>query len=396
MNTVQRYKYALLGLLLSAFPSVASAQQYIRTDLVSSIPGVGTNLTNPLDTQLINPWGLARSAASTWWVSDNGTGLATLYNGIGTKQGLVVTIPSASDKNPPSPPTGIVANGTADFALPGSTAAKFIFVTEEGVIAAWNSGPAAVLIKDNSSKGAIYKGVAIAESNGKHFLYVANFHSGEIEVYDSTFTRIQLDKGAFRDDGDDDFFDYDRDNHDGDGDHDRDGHYGYGGFKEHRSNFAPFNVQAVGTNLYVAYAKQDNKKEDEVAGAGLGFVDVFDPAGHRLARLQHGPWFNAPWGMTLAPGEFGEFSHSLLVGMFGSGQIAAFNPVNGRFIGLMKTSDNSTLTIEGLWALGFGAGNINSGPYNTLFFTAGPNDEQDGDFGTLVPVAAELNEIDEP
>jgi len=400
MNMLQKWKYAVLALSLLTLPSVASAQQYTQTNLVSSIPGVGTNPTNPLDAQLINPWGMTRSTGSTWWVSDNGAGIATLYNGVGTKQGLVVTIPAASGQNPPSTPTGIIANGTADFALPGSTAAKFIFVTEQGVIAAWNGGTAAVLIKDNSSKGAIYKGVAIGESKGQHFLYVANFHSGEIEVYDSTFTRVKLDKGAFRDDDDDDFFDYDRDDHDHDrdrdNDHDRDHHYGYDGGKEHRSSFAPFNVQAIGTNLYVAYAKQDDKKTDEVAGAGLGFVDVFDTDGRRLARLQHGSWFNAPWGMALAPGEFGEFSHSLLVGMFGSGQIAAFNPVNGRFIGLVKKPDNSTLSIEGLWALGFGAGNANSGPYNTLFFTAGPNDENDGIFGTLVPVTTELNEIDEP
>jgi uncharacterized protein (TIGR03118 family) len=385
MNILQKWKYAVLVLSLLALPSVASAQQYTQTNLVSSIPGVGTNPTNPLDTQLINPWGLTRSAGSTWWVSDNGTGLATLYNGIGTKQGLVVTIPSASGKNPPSPPTGIVANGTADFPLPGSTAAKFIFVTEEGVIAAWNGGATATIIKDNSSKGAIYKGVTIAESNGKHFLYVANFHSGEIEVYDSAFTRVSLDKHAFdADDDDDRDHDFDRDRR---GEHD---------FDEHHRHFAPFNVQAIGTNLYVAYAKQDDKKEDDLAGAGLGFVEVFDPAGHRLARLQDGSWFNAPWGMALAPGEFGEFSHSLLVGMFGSGQIAAFNPVNGRFIGLMKKPDNSTLSIDGLWAFGFGAGNANSGPYNTLFFTAGPNDEHDGIFGTLVSVITELNEIDEP
>ena len=138
------------------------------------------------------------------------------------------------------------------------------------------------------------------------------------------------------------------------------------------------------------------RNKDEVAGAGLGFVDVFNPAGKRLARLQSGPWFNAPWGMALAPGEFGEFSDSLLVGMFGSGQIAAFNPVNGRFVGLMKKPDNSILSIDGLWALGFGAGNTNSGPYNTLFFTSGPTAENDGTFGTLVPVATELSEIDEP
>jgi uncharacterized protein (TIGR03118 family) len=385
MNAIKKkcVGYAAIALALFLVPSLTFAQQYIRTDLVSSIPGQGTNATNPLDAQLINPWGLTRSATSTWWLSNNHTGLATLFSGAGNKQGLIVTIPVPPGANPPSNPTGIVANGTTDFALPGSTAAKFIFVTEQGVIAAWNGGNAAVIVKDNSKKGAIYKGCTIAEWNGKHYLYVANFHSGEIEVYDSAFMPVQLDKHAFLGDDADDHFDFDHDQFGGD-------HH------EQRRDFAPFNVQAIGTNVYVSYAKQDAKRQDEVDGAGLGFVDVFNPAGQRLARLQTGPWFNAPWGLALAPGEFGEFSHSLLVGMFGSGQIAAFNPVNGGFIGLMKKPDNSTLSIDGLWALDFGAGNANSGPYNTLFFTAGPNNENDGAFGTLVPVATELNEIDEP
>ncbi|MBZ5641680.1 MAG: TIGR03118 family protein [Acidobacteriia bacterium] len=369
-----------LSLLSALAPTVAFAQQYNRTDLVSSIPGDGTNPLNGHDTQLVNSWGLTRSAASAWWISDNGTGLATVYNGVGNKA-LTVTIPVPQGINQHSSPTGVVANGTGDFALPGSTAAKFIFVTEEGTIAAWNGGAAAVIVKDNSDKGAVYKGVTIAEWNGKHFLYAANFHSGEIEVYDSTFQPVKLDDDAFRGGRDNDSRDYDRDRDDRDGD---------------RRGFAPFNVQAIGTNLYVSYAKQDAAAKDEVDGAGLGFVNIFSPGGKRLAHLQSGPWFNAPWGMSLAPGEFGEFSHSLLVGMFGSGQIAAFNPVNGHFLGLMRKSDNSTLTIDGLWALAFGAGNANSGPYNTLFFTAGPNNENDGTFGTLVPVATELNEIDEP
>ena len=371
-----------ISLLSVLVPSAAFAQQYNRTDLVSSIPGDGTNPLNGHDTQLVNSWGLTRSAASAFWISDNGTGLATVYNGVGNKT-LTVTIPVPSGVNQHSSPTGVVANGTRDFALPGSTAAKFIFVTEEGTIAAWNGGAAAVIVKDNSGKRAVYKGCTIAEWNGKHFLYVANFQSGEIEVYDSTFQPVNLDPDAFR---------KDRNKNDRDFDHDRNGG---DDVRDHR-DFAPFNVQAIGTNLYVTYAKQDAARKDEVDGAGLGFVNIFTPGGKRLARLQSGPWFNAPWGIALAPGEFGEFSHSLLVGMFGSGQIAAFNPVNGRFLGLMKKSDNSTLTIDGLWALVFGAGNANSGAYNTLFFTAGPNNENDGTFGTLVPVSTELTEIDEP
>ncbi len=156
-------------------------------------------------------------------------------------------------------------------------------------------------------------------------------------------------------------------------------------------------MQAIGTNIYVAFAKQDKDKHDDVPGPGIGFVTVFDTTGRRLARLQNGDWFNAPWGIAMAPGEFGEFSHALLVGMFGSGQIAAFNPIDGRFLGLtMQAGNDSPLKIDGLWALGLGAGNANSGPYNTLFFTAGPNDEHDGLFGTLVPISTELAEADEP
>jgi uncharacterized protein (TIGR03118 family) len=390
MNAVKKILDPRLVLLLSflLFPSLMFAQHYTETDLVSSIPLIGTNPTNGHDTQLVNAWGLTRSAASPWWISDNGTGLATVYNGVGTKvQTLIVTIPVPPGVTTHASPTGAVVNGTpTDFLLPTtpSVTAKFIFVTEEGVIAGWNSGSAAVIAKDNSKKGAVYKGCTIAEWNGKHYLYVTNFHSGEVEVYDSTFTRVTLDKHAFEADDDDDVdFDHDRGN-------DR--------FDDHRRNFAPFNVQAIGTNLYVTFAKQDRDKHDEVDGAGLGFVDVFNPAGRRLARLQRGSWFNAPWGVALAPGEFGEFSHSLLVGMFGDGQIAAFNPVDGSFIGLMKKHDDSILTIPGLWALSFGAGNTNSGPYNTLYFTAGPNEESDGLFGNLVvdSTTTELGEVDEP
>jgi uncharacterized protein (TIGR03118 family) len=255
-------------------------------------------------------------------------------------------------------------------------------VTEDGTIATWISGPTAAVLIDNSKSGAVYKGCTIAEVDGKHYLYVANFHSGEVEVYDKDFQRVKLQGKAFVDD-------------DNDNDNDDDGHGP--SFKGPKGHFAPFNVQAIGTNIFVAYAMQDADKHDDMPGPGLGFVTVFDTTGRRLARLQHGDWFNAPWGLAMAPGEFGEFSHALLVGMFGSGQIAAFNPINQKFIGLMKTADNdSILSIDGLWALGFGAGNANSGLYNTLYFTAGPNDEHDGLFGTLVPIPSELTEVDEP
>ena len=158
--------------------------------------------------------------------------------------------------------------------------------------------------------------------------------------------------------------------------------------------FAPFNIQGIGPNLYVTYAKQDGTQHDDVPGAGLGFVNVFGTRGQLLARLQHGPWLNAPWGVVQAPAYFGEFSHSVLIGNFGAGTIAAFNAVTGQFLGNVLNPDGSTLAIDGLWGLGFGNGGA-SGPGNTLFFTAGPNDESNGVFGTLVPIAAE-NDNDEP
>src|SRR2546427_11653372 len=150
--------HGIFALFLLVLTPAAFAQHYIQTNLVSSIPGVGTNPTNGLDAQLINAWGLARSTTSPWWVADNGTGLSTIYNGSGTKQGLVVTIPVPAGHSSPSAPTGVVFNGTCGFQLPGGVAAKFVFVTEDGTIAAWNAGTTAVIVVDNSSKGAIYKG----------------------------------------------------------------------------------------------------------------------------------------------------------------------------------------------------------------------------------------------
>jgi uncharacterized protein (TIGR03118 family) len=381
LSSISRWHAALaLLLLLSLFPSAAFAQHYTEKDLVSNLSGVGHGAT-PVDADLVNAWGLTRSAGSPWWVSDNGTGKATVYDGTGLKQNLTVTVPGGS---PHSAPTGVVANGTTSEFL----GARFIFVTEDGTIAGFTGGTTVVTEKNNSTSGAVYKGCTIAEWNGKHYLYAANFHSGKIEVYDSTFTAVSLSKHAF--DADDDDFDLGRGH--SDFDHDR---WGRHDFDEHHRHFAPFNVQAIGSNVFVSYAEQDDQKHDEVAGPGLGFVIVFSPSGERLARLQHGSWFDAPWGMAMAPSGFGEFSHSLLVGNFGSGQIAAFNPVNGKFIGLMKKPDDSILSIDGLWALAFG-GSANSGPFNTLFFTAGPNGESNGIFGTLVSIAAEINEIDEP
>jgi uncharacterized protein (TIGR03118 family) len=346
-----------VSFLLSTF---AFAQHYTQKNLVSDISG-NAAITDP---NLKNAWGLARSATSPWWVADNSSGLSTLYQAAGTIVPLVVTIPSPPDGTGPAAPTGIIFNGTTGFVLANGKSAAFIFDTEDGTIAAWNGGTTAVLEVDNSHNKAVYKGLTLSEIHGVHYLYATNFRAGRVEVYDTNFHRVRLSEEDFDDD-------------------------------RLPRGFAPFNIQAIGENIIVTYAKQNAEKHDDVAGAGLGFVDVYSRSGRLVARLEHGPWLNSPWGIVMAPGEFGEFSHSLLIGNFGSGQIAAYNPVSARFEGLVRNLDNSILSIDGLWGLSFGNGAA-AGPSTTLFFSAGPNGEADGLFGTLTPLPAELTEEDEP
>jgi uncharacterized protein (TIGR03118 family) len=316
-----------------------------------------------LDTNLANPWGLARSSGSPWWVANNGTGTSTLYNGSGTPQPLVVTVPPAPGSSEGGVPTGLVFNGTSDFVLPSGSPARFIFVGEDGTISGWNGGSDAVIVAKDPK--AVYKGAAIANFRGANYLYVTNFAKKRIEVFDTHFARV---RSLARDDGDDD------DDH------------GHG--RKVPKSFSPFNVVNIGNSLYVTFAKVDPATFDDVVGPGLGFVEVFTPGGHLIRRLQHGDWLNAPWGVTLAPSDFGAFSHYLLVGQFGSGQIAAYNLETGKFAGLVRDPGDQVLAIEGLWALSFGNG-ANAGSATTLFFTAGIEDEAHGLFGTLAPIAAE-------
>jgi uncharacterized protein (TIGR03118 family) len=364
-------KFILIAMLTaSVFPALTFAQHYTQTNLVSDIAGLAANR----DGNLVNAWGLARSPGSPWWVGNNGTGTSTLYDGSGnafpTASPLVVNIPTT--KNAPAgttgTPTGVVFNGSTDFAVAPGKPAIFIFVSEDGTISGWNPGvdPLNAIRKVDRGEKAIYKGATIGEFRGNRYLYVTNFHSGQVEVYDTNFNRVHAFDEAFTDD---------------DHDHDADDRHS-------RRGYAPFNIQNVGGNLVVTYAQQDSAKKDEVDGTGLGFVNIFSPGGRFLTQLQNGDWFNAPWGVAMAPEDFGEFSHSLLIGNFGSGKIAAFNPVTFQFRGFMKNPDNSPIVIDGLWALVFG-NSANAGPYNSLFFTAGIQDEAHGLFGNLTAVAGE-------
>jgi len=355
-QSAQLFRRLAAGLACGALGLAAPvwAAHYEQTNLVSDVPGVAP----VTDAGLVNAWGLARSATSPWWVADNGSSLSTLYNGAGTKLSLVVSIPSGA-------PTGIVFNGTTDFQIATGQPARFLFVTEEGGLAGWNPAVnlgATVLMVNNAGR-ANYKGLALAQSNGANYLYAANFSAGTIDVFDKVFAPAALPPMAFRD-------------------------------RHVPRGFAPFNVQAIGDKVYVAYARQDAQKEDEVEGRGLGFVSVFAPDGKWLMRLRRGPWMNAPWGIALAPANFGRFSGKLLVGQFGSGRIAAFDPHTGNFLGLVRGAHGKPIEIDGLWGLAFG-NDGSAGPSTTLYFAAGPDDETHGLFGTLTP-APHDEEDDEP
>jgi len=381
MEFVSKTMKSLFVLLLAllSYPGGVFAQHYIQTNLVSDMPGVAPTV----DPNLVNPWGLSRSSTSPWWVSDNNSGDSTLYTGTGSiipinGNGIVTILPS---KDAPAgtlgSPTGTVYNGSTDFVIPAPNGkpAVFLFATEDGTISGWNGGPSAVRVVDHndngSPNGAVFKGLTSAVWNGNRYLYVTNFRVGRVEVYDTNFNRVELGDEAF-DPG-------------GDGDNDSDDGHG----AEHvPQGFAPFNIQNIGGSLFVTYAKQDAVRHDDVAGPGNGYVEIFTPSGKHIGHLQHGAWLNSPWGVVWTPRDFGVFSNTILVGNFGSGWIAAFNGFTRKFIGFVENPDSSILTIDGLWALTFGNG-ATAGPSTTLYFTAGPDQESHGLFGTLTPVKAE-------
>ncbi|HXK09743.1 MAG TPA: TIGR03118 family protein [Vicinamibacteria bacterium] len=351
----------------------AEAQHYTQTNLISDEMGQAANQ----DPNLVNPWGLSRSSTSPWWVANNGTGTATLYNGsTGLPVSLVVTIPPATGSDP-GVPTGTVFNGTPAFELAPGKTARFLFATEDGTISGWNPAVDAThAVIKVTSKHAVYKGLAIATHGGAWFLYATNFAKGRIDVFDSSFHAVSLPGGDGHHVAMAEEFGGDRDEH--------------GAFRDERlpRGYSPFGIQNIGGDLYVTFAKTQEGSTDEQHGTGFGYVDVFSPSGRLLRRLEHGDWLNAPWGLALAPGDFGAFSHNLLVGQFGSGAVAAYDVASGRFLGEMKDMTDKVLMIDGLWALAFGNGS-SAGPLNTLFFTAGIDDEGHGLFGTLTAPTAE-------
>ena len=363
----------MLALCLSA---VCFGQQYKQTDLVS----------NGSDPDLTNPWGLSRGSGSPWWVSDNATGLSTLYNGAGAKQGLVVTIPARVAGKTGSP-TGTIFNGNpADFWLAKGAQAIFLFSTIDGTIAGWNPGvgletgqqpPSTHAVTAAKGKeGSVYTGLTSAEVDGKSYLYAANFGKGRVDVYNSAFEPVHFYSGPWEPKPFTDEF--------------------------LPPEYVPFNVQAIGEDIVVTYALHQPGMPVETDGPGLGYVDIYSAHGRLLRRLEHGDWLNAPWGVALAPLDFGKFSHSLLVGQFAgggtsesSGWIAAYNLTTGRFEGLLQDSKGKPLTIQGVWALSPGnasPGNLDASasPAAEVYFTAGPNGGSGGLFGYLTAVSKDL------
>jgi len=364
LRTLSRAAFAVPTFIcLSLFVTPVFAQ-YTRTDLVSNQAGVAP----AQDGHLVNGWGLVALPTSPFWVSDNGTGFSTLYNGAGQQIHLFVTIPPA----PSSPagtlgtPTGVVGNistNPKDFTFTNpendkSGAAIFIFATLDGTISAWNptvdgvdptTGLShATVAADRSGVGAVYTGLAIAvNSSGKAFLYAADDGPNRrVDVFDSTFTLVQSfdDPGIPRD-------------------------------------FTPYGIQAIGGQIWVTFTAL-NKAQG-------GFVDVFDTEGILVKHFAaHGP-LHSPWGLAQAPPDFGPMSNVILISNnISRGRINAFNPQTGQFLGPLRDASGNPIEIDSVWALQFGHGQVggppsNNGTVNQLFFTAGPNNYANGLFGVI-------------
>jgi uncharacterized protein (TIGR03118 family) len=361
-------------LAFSMIGGVAFAQHYGQTNLVANTSG-----TAPVtDAAMVNPWGLARSSSSPWWIADNATGLSTLYNGAGTKSALTVTIPAATMGNTGSP-TGIIFNGSpADFLLATGAPASFIFCTTDGTIVGWNRTLGAVTVV-KTTDGSVYTGLTSATVKGKRRLYAANFTKGTVDVYDNAFHRVAM--GEER-------------------------HEHGEAFDDDRlpPDYVPFNVQAIGNDVVVTYALHEEGNPFETDGPGFGYVDIFSSEGRLERRLEHGDWLNAPWGVALAPLDFGAFSHDLLVAQFAgggttdsSGYIAAYDMATGKFEGLLEDAAGTPIAINGIWAISFGNTSPNNynapgAPAAELYFTAGPNHGSGGLFGYLTAVSTDLVE----
>jgi len=323
-----------LGLVLLMVPALAQAQ-YQLTKLVSNQV---TSTIPTIDPLLANPWGLARSAGSPWWISDNDTGWSTLYNAAGTQIALKVAIPTAGNGpvnatglNGPGTPTGIVANASkTDFQVSG-VASSFIFAALDGTISAWPglNKNLATLVVDNSASKASYTGLAITSNPTGNFLYAADNTNNKIDMFDGNFNLVQ----SFGD-------------------------------PAVPSNFSVFGVQDINGMVYVTYAVPN-------VGSG-GYVDIFQENGTFVKTLTHSEFLNQAWGIALAPSNFGPLSNTLLISNNSvDGNIFGFDPVTGKLVGTIRDQNGKQIILNNLWGIAFGGGTANNGATNELFVTVG-------------------------
>lgn len=312
--------------------------RFAETGLISDATGQGAPT---VDVNLKNPWGVAINPSNGFiWISNNHTGTSTVYNADGITQPLVVNIPSPTATTGGAP-TGIAYNGTTDFVIPGFGPAAFLFAGEDGVISAWNSttGTSAKVVINRSANDAVYLGITTIGNT----LFAANFKGNAVEMFDKDFAFVK----SFTD-------------------------------PNVPADYGPFNVQAVGGNLYVAFAKHDPATGEELAGVGNGYVSVFGPDGTFIKSFASTGTLNAPWAIAQAPASFGDFANAILVGNFGDGLINAYNATTGEFLGQLMKSSSDEVELEGLWGLAVG-------PNGSLYFAAGIQDEEHGLFGTVGP-----------
>jgi uncharacterized protein (TIGR03118 family) len=321
---------------------MARAGSFVQTNLVTDDPTVNPAILT--DPSLVNAWGMSYTPGGPFWVSDNGTHFSTLYQvnpttNLPTKLGLSVAIPGEGSV------TGQAFNPS------GFNGDRFLFVSEDGTISGWRGalGTNAEVLRTGDPAN-VYKGAAQATLNGYSYLYAANFRAGTIDVLKGDTSAPNL-TGNFTD-------------------------------PNLAAGFAPFNVQKLGNTIYVTYAKQDSTGHDDLAGAGNGFVSAFDTNGNFIGRIASHGTLNSPWGLALAPAGFGDFGGDLLVGNFGDGTINAFNLSNNTFAGQLLGPDGNPIQIDGLWGLLFGNGG-SGGSADYLYFSAGPDDESHGLFGSL-------------
>jgi uncharacterized protein (TIGR03118 family) len=416
MTIIKRF-VSLLGsaLIVIAIAGYAHAAGYTQTNLVTN--GGDPAVTAPdTDPNLVNPWGISFLPAipgifggTPFWVSDNNAGVTTLYDGMGANFGLVVEILSPADNPSVEPqmntgsPTGQVANltvftATPAFVIPNTTSstppnfgpADFIFATEDGQIEAWNEaipdtdgdpvvlpGPPpievsddAIVVVDNSTgtigggaAGAVYKGLALANRTvggtaNVPFLYATNFRTGNVDVFDGTFTQVKT-PGGFID-------------------------------PKVQHGYAPFGIQTINNHLWVTYAEQDAAKHDPVNKPGHGYVSIFDSDGNLVSHFAQRGHLSSPWGVALAPGDFGQFANDFLIGNFGNGKINAFDQ-SGHWVGVLSNTSGKPIINPGLWTVTFSgpAGHtaVNAEP-DTLYITAGligPTHENAGLFARIAP-----------